>query len=75
MTTISTPKTLSDLRYQDNVIYGAAGPVIDEAKWWFREFFQNTAHVYLRLLFVEDGHQVWEAYQDAGSVDYLYLVK
>ena len=76
MTTISTPKTLSDLRYQDNVVHVGANEIVDvKANRWFHELFDNSDYVHLNLLFREEGQQVWQAYQDAGSVDYLYLIK
>lgn len=73
---MNTPKTLSDVRFQDNVLHLTASKSIDtEARRWFHELFENNDPVHTRLLFTEDGAQVWEAYQDGGSVDYLYIVK
>lgn len=73
--TTSTPKCLSDLRYQDNVLTLKTGKMVDaEANRWFHELFDNQDHVTVRHLFTEDDQKVYEAYQDSGSVDYLYIV-
>lgn len=74
--TTTSPKNLTDLRHQDNVITLKAGQMLEsEANRFFHELFDPAAHVFTNFLFEEDGKRVYEAYQDSGSVDYLYLVK
>lgn len=73
--TTSHPKTLSDLRVQDNVISLPTGKMIEaEANRWFHEIFHPTDPVFIRHLFSEDGKKVYECYQDPGSIDYLYVI-
>jgi hypothetical protein len=76
MATISTPKQLTDLRSQNNVLHLKAGQTLEtEARRYFKEVFDDERHVYTRSLFEEDGKKVYEAYTDSGSDDYLYIVK
>jgi hypothetical protein len=76
MTTNSTPRQLTDLRSQDNVIHLKQGQMLDaEARRFFKEVFSDERPVSTKLLFEEDGKKVYEAYTDSGSVDYLYIVK
>lgn len=74
--TTSTPKTLADLRYQDNVIriHTAKDPK-DAAEDFFYSNFGTKEDIKVRNLFSEDGKKVYEAYVDAGSVDYLYIIQ
>lgn len=73
---MNTPKTLSDLKFQDNVVTVKNGSALETtANRFFHELFDNELPVYLKRLFEEDGKVVYEAYQDSGSVDYLYLIK
>ena len=75
MTTTSLPKCLSDLRYEDHVI-----TVTDHfrrtvvARQYFKEVFDADQAPTHRLLFKEDGQEVFEAYVDPGSDDYLYII-
>lgn len=72
---MNTPKMLADLKYQDNVLNLPQGRVPEtEANRWFHELFNNSAPVKVNRLFVEDNSVVYEAYQDSGSVDYLYII-
>lgn len=76
MTTNSTPRQLTDLRSQDNVLHLKDNQeTITEARRFFKEVFSDERQVTTRFLFEEDGKKVYEAYTDSGSVDYLYLVK
>lgn len=87
MTTNSTPKKLTDLRYQDNVIHISANQdVATEARRWFYEMFESKDEPKVNKLFEEEDTEqyngkllgkrtVYEAYMDSGSVDYLYIVK
>ena len=69
-------KTLSDLKFQDTVIHVSAGDIVDVvADKYFKEIFNPKKEVKVNFLFQEDGSKVYEAYQDSGSVDYIYLVK
>lgn len=73
--TSTTPKNLIDLRYQDNVITLKNGEAPESsANRFFHELFDPTAAVKVNFLFTEEGKKVYEAYQDSGSVDYLYLI-
>lgn len=73
--TTSTPKQLTDLRYQDNVLHLKAGQYLDaEARRFFKEVMEDERPVFTRFLFSEDGKKVYEVYTDGGSVDYLYIV-
>lgn len=71
---MNTPKTLADLRLEDNVITLNGKTPETEANRFFHELFDPIAKVTVRLLFTEDDKKVYEAYQDSGSVDYLYLI-
>jgi hypothetical protein len=76
MATNSTPKQLTDLKSQDNVLHLKHGQMLEaEASRFFKEVFTDDRAVTTRLLFEEDGKKVYEAYTDSGSVDYLYIVK
>lgn len=75
---MNTPKTLTDLRFQDNVLnINATQTANTEAHRWFHEVFgyNGNATITVRKLFTEDQHTVYEAYADSGSVDYLYIVQ
>ena len=75
-TSNSTPKQLTDLRSQDNVLHLKSGQTLEtEARRYFKEVFDDERHVYTRALFEEDDKKVYEAYTDSGSTDYLYIVK
>ena len=76
MTTVSSnPKCLTDLKHQDNVIHLSRHKSPQTAaNRWFHELFDNYNYVHVRHLFVEEYQDVYECYQDAGSVDYLYIV-
>lgn len=75
MATTSTPKTISELKSQDWVIdlkptdtpQAAAEEVFNGL------FPDDDRHVYVRLLFTENGIRVHEAFKDSGSDDYLYI--
>lgn len=68
------PKKLSDIEYHYHVTVGHGFPIQTIAEKLFKEWFpENTDPVTVRLLFTEDGYRVWESYQDAGSVDYIYI--
>lgn len=72
----STPRHLTDLRSQDNVLHLKDGQeTITEARRFFKEVFNDEGRVSTHLIFEEDGKKVYEAYTDSGSEDYLYLVK
>jgi hypothetical protein len=76
MNTTSTPKQLTDLKSQDNVLHLKPGQMLDaEANRFFKEVFSDERPVTTKLIFEEDGKKVYEAYTDSGSVDYLYIVK
>jgi precorrin-2 methylase len=71
-----TPKTLSDLNFQDNVVSVKPGSAPETiANRFFHDLFDAELLVSLKRLFEEDGKVVYEAYQDSGSVEYLYLIK
>lgn len=73
---MSTPKTLMDLRYQDNVINITDGSAIEtHARRWFNEVFGSTEEPKINYLFTEGDVKVYECYADSGSVDYLYIAK
>jgi hypothetical protein len=88
MHTTMTPKKLTDLRYQDNVLHLKDGQSVEtEARCWFKEVMDTTDAVTCTLIFQESEaesdeetlraeiKQVWECYTDGGSIDYLYIVK
>jgi hypothetical protein len=76
MNTTSTPKQLTDLKSQDNVLHLKPGQMLDaEANRFFKEVFSDERPVTTKLIFEEDGKKVYEVYTDSGSVDYLYIVK
>lgn len=81
MTTNSTPKTLADLKYQEHVTEVQQN---DDREEVARKFFTDNfgyeftpnkypTFVSVTLLFKENGVEVWEAYVDPGSIDYLYI--
>lgn len=71
-----TPKNILDIRFQNNVIHVSPSQNVDtEANRFFHEIFGNKLPVSVNFLFEEDAKRVYEAYQDSGSDDYLYLVK
>jgi hypothetical protein len=73
---MSNPRSISDLRYQDNVERINKGTSPEAvAEQWFREVFDSNDTVYVRFLFEEGGAKVFEAYTDPGSVDYLYIIQ
>lgn len=73
---MSNPRTISDLRYQDNVERINKGTSPEAvAEQWFKSVFDSNDPVYVRFLFEEDGEKVFEAYTDPGSVDYLYIIQ
>jgi hypothetical protein len=73
--TTNTPKNLTDLRYQDNVLHLKVGQYLNtEARRFFKEVMEDERPVSTRFLFSEAGKKVYEAYTDGGSVDYLYIV-
>lgn len=75
MTTTSTPKGLSDLRYCDNVqTVFDLNKVESAANRFFHELFAPIALVHTVRLFTEDNQIVYECYQDSGSDDYLYII-
>jgi hypothetical protein len=75
MNTVHAPKNLSDVRHQDQVHTLKNGQTVEtESNRWFHELFHPTDPVFVRYLFSEDGKKVYECYQDAGSVDYLYII-
>lgn len=70
-----TPKTLSDLKFQDFVFetkQGEAPKTI--ARKAFRDLYDSHKEPTLRLIFKEDDKRVYEAYTDSGSVDYVYII-
>lgn len=76
MATSTTPKHLTDLRSQDNVLHlGTSQTLETEARRFFKEVFEDERPVHIGLLFEEDGKKVYEAYTDSGSDDYLYIIK
>jgi hypothetical protein len=76
MTTNSTPKKLTDLRHQDNVVNIKRDEAPETiARKWFKEVFDNPNEPTINKLFKEDDSTVFEAYVDSGSVDYLYIVQ
>lgn len=75
MTTSKTPKTLSDLQYQDHVLRTTRFAIEAVASEYFKKIMDDERDVTVRLLFTEDGHKVYEAYTDSGSIDYLYIIK
>lgn len=71
---MSTPKSLTDLRSRDNVIRIPQGSAPETtANKYFHELFDPTAHVFVHLIFQEEGSRVYECYQDSGSDEYLYI--
>lgn len=72
---MTTPKSLTDLRYQEFVFETKPGqdPAIIARKW-FRNSFEVTDEPKMNLLFTEDGRRVYESYIDSGSVDYIYII-
>ena len=72
---MTTPKNLTDLRYEENVIHLRQGDIVEaKANSFFHELFAKK-EVTVRFLFAEDDKKVFEAYQDSGSVDYLYIIQ
>lgn len=75
MKTIYSPKCLSDLRYEDHVL-----TVSDHfrrsvvARKYFKEIFDTDQAPTHRLIFKENGYEVFEVYVDPGSEDYLYII-
>ena len=75
MYTTSNPKSLTDLCSQDNVIIAKQGEAPETiANRFFNELFHPTSPVSINFLFEEDNKRVYEAYQDSGSIDYLYII-
>lgn len=73
---MTTPKNLTDLRYEENVIRLRQGDIVEaKANSFFHELFDAKKEVTVRFLFAEDDKNVFEAYQDSGSVDYLYIIQ
>lgn len=73
--TTSTPKSINELQWQDNVIFLNEGEAPETAaNRFFHELFDAEKAVKVNLLFSEDGQKVYESYQDSGSVDYLYMI-
>lgn len=71
-----TPKKLTDLKFQNHVLFLTKSQVVEtEARRVFKELFNSDDPVKTNKLFTEDGEIVYEAYQDSGSDDYLYLVQ
>lgn len=70
-----TPKTLTDLAFRDNVIRTKPTLVDSTANRFFHELFNAAEPVYVRHIFTEDGQKVYEAFQDSGSDDYLYIIE
>jgi len=69
-------KTLEEARRQEFVVSLLHGEVVETfARKWFHCLFNNNDHVFVNKLFEEDEYAVYEAYQDSGSVDYLYIIK
>lgn len=72
--------SLSDLRYEDFVLYAAKdGDVEEVARKFFHELFDPFMTVYCRVIFEESEggviKSVYECYQDPGAIDRLYVVK
>lgn len=75
MTNTSTPKTIADLQFQENVLELKSGQTPEiEAEKWFTDIYGQDMKPSVKRLFMEDGKIVYESYMDSGSVDYLYLV-
>lgn len=75
MTTNSTPKTLTDLRFQEFVFTAKQGQAPETiARKFFKDLFDFEGEPKLNHLFTEDGKRVYESYIDAGSVDYIYII-
>lgn len=71
---MNTPKQLTDLQYQSNVIRISEGNAPETtANRFFHELFDPLLPVSIHLLFQEEGHRVYECYQDSGSEEYLYI--
>lgn len=72
---MKTPKTIADLKYQDNVISVMfAANIQDKAQQFFQQAgIEGMPKV--NYLFSEGGMRVWESYVDSGSVDYLYIIQ
>ncbi len=69
-----TPKTLSDLKYQDWVIdLNPTDSAQIAAENILNQLLPDERPVYCRQLFVESDIRVYEAYKDSGSTDYLYI--
>ena len=69
-----TPRTLQDVRFQENNIRIIDGEPEKHARKFFKDVMNDEREVYCRKLFREDGYNVWEAYTDSGSTDYLYIM-
>lgn len=73
--TVRNPQSLADLEYQTHVVSVKEGEAFQSvANRFFHELFHPTDIVFVRILFQEDGREVYQCYQDSGSDDYLYLV-
>jgi hypothetical protein len=73
---MATPKNLTDLKFQDNVLNAKNSEMVQaKANQFFADIFDNKAPVMVRILFTEDDKKVYECYQDSGSNDYLYIIK
>lgn len=87
---MTTPKTLNDISFQDNVIHAKKGDAPEtHANGFFHELFDPVLPVTINLIFQEresdttegdpvylgsEMTQVYEAYQDGGSIEYLYII-
>ena len=73
---MNTPKKLTDLRNEDNVIRLKHGEIVEvKANTFFHTLFDAEKDVKVNRLFTEDNFIVFKAYQDSGSEEYLYLIQ
>jgi|HubBroStandDraft_2_1064218.scaffolds.fasta_scaffold00002_47 hypothetical protein len=69
-------KNVTDAELQPNCLHlPVEADIQAEANQWFWERGNNRDVVYMDKLFEDDSFSVWEAYQDSGSVDYLYIIQ
>lgn len=71
---MATPKKISDLAFETVFIVSSYHEMEAEARKFFNELYENEGDISINQLFSEDGDVVYEAYQDSGSVDYIYFI-
>jgi len=75
MNTVTNPKNLSSLKYEEHVLETSSFAIEAKASEYFKVFMDDKRPVKCNHIFTEDGYKVFECYTDSGSTDYLYIIK